>query len=112
MSKGIPSLSLAEEEFWVAVKSFFANRFPPYFPKIPTPELSAEIFIWAERYLKDDLEQLKGSEFQTQMYEALRLLKRAREDKEYWHELYEKFRRYWEWFTHAPTDEWGRVIES
>ena len=97
-SSGQPLLSAPEQEFYERVLTFCMNKISilhsaKWFPKDLTPELSEGIFTWTEKDLQQDLKQEPLKEY----YGALRLVKKARGDKEYWRELYKKFREYWEW---------------
>lgn len=106
-----PSLSNAEEEFWHRVYTFFINRYiqssKQWFPEKLTAEPSAEIFRWTEEGVEKDLEHHKMKEY----YGALRLVRKARKDRQYWDELYQKFKEYWDWCKKAPTDKWGRITQ-
>lgn len=98
MQTGQPLLSAPEQEFYERVLTFCMNKISPlhrekWFPKELTPELLAEIFAWTEKNIQQDLKQEPLKEY----YEALRLVKKARSDKQYWDELYKKFRQYWQW---------------
>lgn len=105
---GRPYLLVAEEEFWGQVHTFFCNRFfqesKKWFPEILTPELSTDIFDQAEENLKGQLECNLYPEQVEDVRAAQRLVRKAREDPEYWRGLYQKFRTYWAWYKDAPSE--------
>ena len=109
-----PYLTIAEEEFWSKVHSFFVQRFTfdskKWFPEILTAELSTEIFDTSEEGLNWELEQGLYQEQIAQVKAALRLIREARKDQDYWRKLYAKFRLYWEWYKNAPYEK-GRLKE-
>ena len=66
--------------------------------------MSTDIFDQAEEGLKWQLGCKLYPEQIVDVKAALRLIKKAREDPEVWRELYQKFRVYWEWYKHAPSE--------